>query len=62
MRRPAVEDVLLRVARLADDVPQLAEMDLNPLIASPSGAAAVDVRIRLAPWRQHAETEVRRLR
>jgi hypothetical protein len=37
-------------------------MDLNPLIASPSGAVAVDVRIRLAPWRQHAETEVRRLR
>jgi acetyl coenzyme A synthetase (ADP forming)-like protein len=58
----AVEDVLLRVARLADEVPQLSEMDLNPLIASPSGAVAVDVRIRLAPWRQHAETQVRRLR
>ncbi|HEV3273760.1 MAG TPA: GNAT family N-acetyltransferase [Candidatus Dormibacteraeota bacterium] len=58
----AVEDVLLRVARLADAVPQVAEMDLNPLIASPSGAVAVDVRIRLAPWRRHAETEVRRLR
>jgi acetyl coenzyme A synthetase (ADP forming)-like protein len=58
----AVEDVLLRVARLADDVPQVAEMDLNPLIASPGGAVAVDVRIRLAPWRRHAETEVRRLR
>ncbi|HEY7945221.1 MAG TPA: acetate--CoA ligase family protein, partial [Casimicrobiaceae bacterium] len=58
----AVEDVLLRVARFADQVPQLAEMDLNPLIASPSGALAVDVRIRLAPWRRHAETEVRRLR
>ena len=42
----AVEDVLLRVARFADEVPQLAEMDLNPLIASPSGAVAVDVRIR----------------
>jgi acyl-CoA synthetase (NDP forming) len=58
----AVEDVLLRVARLADEVPQLAEMDLNPLIASPDGVVAVDVRIRLAPWRRHAETEVRRLR
>jgi acetyl coenzyme A synthetase (ADP forming)-like protein len=58
----AVEDILLRVARLADDVPQVAEMDLNPLIASPGGAVVVDVRIRLAPWRQHAETEVRRLR
>ncbi len=58
----AVEDVLLRVARLAEAVPQLAEMDLNPVIASPNGAVAVDVRIRLAPWRRHAETEVRRLR
>ena len=58
----AVEDVLLRVARFADEVPQLAEMDLNPLIASPEGAVAVDVRVRLAPWRRHAETEVRRLR
>ncbi len=58
----AVEDVLLRVARLADEVPQLAEMDLNPLIATPQGAFAVDVRIRLMPWRRHAESEVRRLR
>jgi acetyl coenzyme A synthetase (ADP forming)-like protein len=58
----AVEDVLLRVARLAEEVPQLAEMDLNPVIASPDGAVAVDARIRLMPWRRHAETEVRRLR
>ena len=58
----AVEDLLLRVARLAEEVPQLAEMDLNPVIASQRGAVAVDVRIRLMPWRRHAETEVRRLR
>jgi len=59
---PAVEDVLLRVARLAEEVPQLAEMDINPVVASPDGAVAVDTRIRLMPWRRHAETEVRRLR
>ena len=58
----AVEDVLLRIARLAEEIPQLAEMDLNPVIASPRGAVAVDVRIRLIPWHRHAETEVRRLR
>jgi acetyl coenzyme A synthetase (ADP forming)-like protein len=58
----AVEDLLLRVARLAEEVPQLAEMDLNPVMASPLGAVAVDVRIRLMPWRRHAESEVRRLR
>jgi acetyl coenzyme A synthetase (ADP forming)-like protein len=58
----AVEDVLLRVARLADEVPQVAEMDLNPLIASPTGAVAIDVRIRLVPWSRQAEKDVRRLR
>ncbi|HEY6471133.1 MAG TPA: GNAT family N-acetyltransferase [Candidatus Dormibacteraeota bacterium] len=59
---PAVEDVLLRVACLADAVPQLAEMDLNPLIATPTGAVAVDARVRIVPWHRHTETEVRRLR
>jgi acetyl coenzyme A synthetase (ADP forming)-like protein len=58
----ALEDVLLRVARLAEEVPQLTEMDLNPLIATPQGVIAVDVRIRLGPWRRHPENEVRRLR
>jgi acyl-CoA synthetase (NDP forming) len=58
----AVEDVLLRVARMADAIPQLAEMDLNPFIATPLGAVAVDARLRLVPWRRHPETEVRRLR
>ena len=58
----ALEDVLLRVARLAEDVPQVTEMDLNPLIASPEGVVAVDVRVRLGPWRRHPENEIRRLR
>jgi acetyl coenzyme A synthetase (ADP forming)-like protein len=58
----AVEDVLLRVARMADAIPQLAEMDLNPFIATPLGAVAVDARLRLMPWHRHSETEVRRLR
>jgi acyl-CoA synthetase (NDP forming) len=44
-----LEDLLQRVARLAGDVPALAELDINPLIASPSGAVAVDVRARVAP-------------
>jgi acyl-CoA synthetase (NDP forming)/RimJ/RimL family protein N-acetyltransferase len=51
---PAVDiaglaDILLRISRLADDVPELAELDLNPVIATPENAQAVDVRIRLAP-------------
>jgi acetyl coenzyme A synthetase (ADP forming)-like protein len=58
----ALEDLLLRVARLVDDVPELAEMDLNPVIVSPSGAIAVDVRMRVAPRRSAPDLMVRQLR
>jgi acyl-CoA synthetase (NDP forming)/RimJ/RimL family protein N-acetyltransferase len=45
----ALADLVLRVSRLADDLPEVAELDLNPVIARPDGAHAVDIRIRLAP-------------
>jgi acyl-CoA synthetase (NDP forming)/RimJ/RimL family protein N-acetyltransferase len=45
----ALADTLLRVSRLADDLPEVAELDLNPVIARPDGAHVVDVRIRIAP-------------
>jgi acyl-CoA synthetase (NDP forming)/GNAT superfamily N-acetyltransferase len=45
----ALAEVLLRVSRLADDLPEIAELDLNPIVASPGGACAVDVRVRVAP-------------
>jgi acyl-CoA synthetase (NDP forming) len=45
----ALRDVLLRVSRLSDDLPEIAELDLNPVIARPDGAVAVDARIRVAP-------------
>ena len=45
----ALEDLLLRVARLAEDFPQVAELDLNPVIARPGGAHVVDARIHLMP-------------
>jgi acyl-CoA synthetase (NDP forming)/GNAT superfamily N-acetyltransferase len=41
--------LLLRVSRLADDLPELAELDLNPVIARPDGVYPVDVRVRIAP-------------
>jgi len=46
---PALADLLLRVSRLADDLPEVAELDLNPVIARPDGAYPVDTRIRIAP-------------
>jgi acyl-CoA synthetase (NDP forming)/GNAT superfamily N-acetyltransferase len=47
----ALEDVVLRLSQLAEDVPELAEAELNPLMARPEGVTAVDCRIRLAPLR-----------
>jgi acyl-CoA synthetase (NDP forming)/GNAT superfamily N-acetyltransferase len=43
----ALADVLLRVSRLADDLAEVAELDLNPVIALPDRACAVDVRVRV---------------
>lgn len=44
---PAIEAILLAVSRFAAANPDIAELDLNPVIASPDGAVAVDARIVL---------------
>ncbi len=46
---PALEDVLIRVSAMVEAHAEVAEMDLNPLIAGPSGAVVVDARVRLEP-------------
>jgi acetyl coenzyme A synthetase (ADP forming)-like protein len=47
----ALRDVLLRVSRLADEVPEIVELDLNPVIALPDGhgCRVVDARIKVRP-------------
>jgi acetyl coenzyme A synthetase (ADP forming)-like protein len=45
----ALGDLLVRLARLAEDVPEIAELDLNPVLATADGCVAVDARIRVAP-------------
>ena len=47
----ALEDLLLRVGRLADDLPEVTELDLDPVIARADGVFVVDARIRAAPYR-----------
>jgi acyl-CoA synthetase (NDP forming) len=44
----ALADLLHRLSLLAENVPEIAELDLNPVIASPEGCVAVDARVRLA--------------
>ncbi len=46
----AVEDLLLRVSRLVEELPEIAELDLNPIFVLPPGKGCmiVDARIRVA--------------
>ncbi len=41
----ALEQMLLRVSEMVCELPQLREMDINPIIVDESGAVAVDARI-----------------
>ena len=41
--------VIARVARLAELLPQIAEMDLNPVICTPDACRLVDARVRVVP-------------
>jgi len=46
----AVEQVLLRISRMVEEIPEIKELDLNPIFALPpgQGCAVVDARIRVA--------------
>ncbi|MEZ5665166.1 MAG: bifunctional acetate--CoA ligase family protein/GNAT family N-acetyltransferase, partial [Burkholderiaceae bacterium] len=43
--REALEQVLLRVSEMICELPQLREMDINPIIVDAHGAVAVDARV-----------------
>ncbi len=45
--REALSGLIENVSRLVSDFPEIAEMDLNPVFATKSGATAADVRIVL---------------
>ena len=47
--REALAGLIRRVSDLVTDFPELAEVDLNPVLATASGATAVDVRILVDP-------------
>ena len=45
VNREALEQLLLRVSEMVCELPQLREMDINPIIVDEHGAVAVDARI-----------------
>ena len=44
----ALVDLVLRCGRMAEDLPELIEVDLNPAIATSDGVIVVDARLRVS--------------
>ncbi len=49
----ALADLVHRLGRLGLDIPAVAELDLNPVLASPTGCVAVDARVRIEQSTAH---------
>jgi acetate---CoA ligase (ADP-forming) len=46
----ALEDVVLRIGTMVGELPQIAELDCNPIIVHEQGATIVDARIRVVAF------------
>ena len=46
----AVELLLVKLAQLVADFPEIREIDLNPVLADETGVIAVDARVSVAPF------------
>ena len=57
-----LRDVLNRVSCIAEKLPEVVELDLNPVIATPREAIAVDFRFRVAPQPSGRDAYMRILR
>jgi acyl-CoA synthetase (NDP forming) len=58
----ALEDVIARVARLAEDVSEISEMDLNPVIVGEHGVTVIDAKVRCAQAPVRLPPDLRRTR
>ncbi|MQA26982.1 MAG: GNAT family N-acetyltransferase, partial [Micromonosporaceae bacterium] len=58
----ALEDLVLRVGLLADEQPQARALELNPVLAAPTGLAVLHASLTLGPPETRPDTGPRRLR
>ena len=59
--KPALADLLLRVGQLSDDVPELAELTLEPVVVAEQGLAVLGASAVLRHASVRADREARRL-
>jgi acyl-CoA synthetase (NDP forming)/GNAT superfamily N-acetyltransferase len=59
--RTALADLMVRLAALVEDLPEAAELDLNPIVARGAELLVVDARVRVAPAVQRQESLLREL-
>jgi acyl-CoA synthetase (NDP forming)/GNAT superfamily N-acetyltransferase len=59
---PALEDLLVRVGRLADHNPEVTSLLLDPVVVSAQGCTVLSSRVQVAPVGAVADTGPRRLR
>lgn len=55
----AVVHAVVQVARLAVELPEVTELDINPLLVDERGAIALDARVRLAPAERNTPPALR---
>ena len=58
---PALEHLVLRVGRLKDELPDIGELELDPVVVSPEGLAVLGATVRLRPRLDRKDGPVRRL-
>ena len=67
VNRDALATMIVNVSQLVADFPEISELDLNPVFATPKGATAADVRVVLdfkppvARYRPSQETIIRQM-
>jgi acyl-CoA synthetase (NDP forming)/GNAT superfamily N-acetyltransferase len=60
--REALCDLVARISWLVEDIPEVAELDLNPVMCGPTGVLAVDARIRVGQPAAAPDPLLRQLR
>ena len=55
----AIELLLVKLAQLVADFPEIREIDLNPVLADETGVMAVDARVSVAPFERFRRGDAR---